>query len=117
MNPRIRQVLALMNTDSRGNLSLTQMADAASVTPAHFCRLFKAETGLSPARYLKRLRLAKARKLLTVSLLSVKEISVQVGFRDVSHFVRDFEEVYALSPHRYRQQQEHQKSLTNDNFR
>ncbi|HEX9919470.1 MAG TPA: helix-turn-helix domain-containing protein, partial [Pyrinomonadaceae bacterium] len=68
-----------------------------------FCHLFKAETGSSPARYLKALRLERARELLETTFLSVKEIRALVGFNDDSHFARDFRATYGLTPQQYRE--------------
>ena len=53
-------------------------------------------------QYLKALRLEKACELLGTTYLSVKEIAVQVGLNDASHFVRDFKKVYGLTPTQHR---------------
>ena len=61
--------------------------------------------GEPPMRYLNRLRMERARELLESAVqshLSIKEIAACVGCRDVSHFVRDFEKRFGLSPKRYR---------------
>ena len=47
--------------------------------------------------------------LLTGTFLSVKEITFEAGFRDESHFVRDFKRIYGMTPTEYR------KSTTNGN--
>ncbi|MCA1613947.1 MAG: helix-turn-helix domain-containing protein [Acidobacteria bacterium] len=90
MEPRVEAVIALMRRDLRRKLALTDMARAVNLTPFHFSRLFKAETGGPPAKYFKQLRLCEARRMLESTFLSVKEITAAVGFRDESHFVRDF---------------------------
>jgi hypothetical protein len=57
---------------------------------------------MSPAKYLKVLRLEQAKTLLEESFLSVKEIRVRVGFGDESHFARDFKTHFGLTPTQYR---------------
>ncbi len=106
MNPRIRKAIAYMAEDLSQPLRLAEVANHAGYTAQHFCVAFKAETGATPARYYKLLRLEKARQMLKSELelaLCVKEIAAQTGFRDVSHFVRDFAKHFGLSPKRYRE--------------
>ncbi|HEY0100668.1 MAG TPA: helix-turn-helix transcriptional regulator [Pyrinomonadaceae bacterium] len=88
----------------RTKLTLHDMARAVNLTTFHFCHLFKAETGRSPAKYLKALRLERARELLETTFLSVKEIRALVGVNDESHFARDFRNAYGLTAQQYREQ-------------
>ena len=57
---------------------------------------------MPPIRYLRLLRMERAKDLLESSFLSVKEIAFQVGVNDESHFVRDFKSTYGFSPALYR---------------
>ena len=57
---------------------------------------------MPPIRYLRLLRMERAKVLLESSFLSVKEIAFQVGLNDESHFVRDFKSTYGFSPALYR---------------
>ena len=59
---------------------------------------------MPPIRYLRQLRMERAKDLLESSFLSVKEIAYQVGLTDESHFVRDFKSTYGHSPALYRSQ-------------
>ncbi len=102
MEYRILRVIALMKTNLHQRLTLAEMAQAVSLTPSHLCRIFKAEIGGTPAKYLRWLRLQKAKEYVETTQLSVKEIMTKVGLKDESHFVRDFEMAHGLSPRRYR---------------
>ena len=105
MDSRIRQAIAFMIENLSRKLTEKDLAHHAGLTAQHFCVLFKAETAETPARYLNRLRMDKARELLERedhSQLSIKEIATTVGCNDLSHFVRDFEKRFGLSPRRYR---------------
>jgi len=62
---------------------------------------------MAPLKYLKLFRLQSARELLENSHLTVKQVMFAVGFSDESHFVRDFENRFGLSPVRYREFQTH----------
>jgi transcriptional regulator GlxA family with amidase domain len=92
-----------MRRDLRARLTLNDMARAVELTSFHFCHLFKAETGHSPAKYLKTLRLERARELLETTFLSVKEVRASVGLNDESHFARDYRAQYGLAPQQYRE--------------
>jgi len=92
-----------MRRDLRAKRTLNDMARLVNLTSFHFCHLFKAETGNSPAKYLKALRLERARELLETTFLSTKEIRSLVGLNDESHFARDFRAAYGLSPQQYRE--------------
>ena len=105
MDSRIRQAITHMRENLNVSITEKEFARQAGLTPQHFCVLFKTETGETPASYLNRLRMDKASELLVSddhSRLSIKEIAASVGCRDMSHFVRDFEKRFGLSPKRYR---------------
>jgi transcriptional regulator GlxA family with amidase domain len=102
MDPRVAVVLNLIHERYRQGLTLQKLSGEVRLTKEHLCRLFKAETGISPARYLKAFRLKKGQELLEDTLMSVKEITHKVGVNDESHFVRDFKRVYGMTPTQYR---------------
>ena len=105
MDSRIRHSISYMKENLDAKLTEKELAHQAGLTPQHFCVLFKTETGETPTRYLNRLRMDQACELLASdrhSRLSIKEIAARVGCNDVSHFVRDFEKRFGLSPKRYR---------------
>lgn len=91
-----------MHDDVRGELSLAELAQAVNLSAWRLCHIFKSEVGVPPIKYLRSLRMERAKKLLEVSFLSVKEIGFQVGLNDESHFVRDFKATYGLAPTLYR---------------
>lgn len=105
MDSRIRQAIKFIEQNLSSKVTENELAHRAALTAQHFCVLFKAETGETPARYLNRLRMDEARELLEDddhSQLSIKEIATTAGCNDLSHFVRDFERRFGLSPKRYR---------------
>ena len=93
-----------MREDVRGELSLTEFAQSVNLSVWRLCHIFKSDVGMPPIRYLRLLRMERAKDLLESSFLSVKEIAFQVGLNDESHFVRDFKSTYGFSPALYRSQ-------------
>ena len=91
-----------MREDVRGELSLSEFAQSVNLSVWRLCHIFKSDVGMPPIRYLRQLRMERAKGLLESSFLSVKEIAFQVGLNDESHFVRDFKSTYGFSPALYR---------------
>lgn len=94
----------MMRDDVRGELSLGEFAQSVNLSVWRLCHIFKSDVGMPPIRYLRLLRMERAKDLLESSFLSVKEIAFQVGLNDESHFVRDFKSTYGFSPALYRSQ-------------
>ena len=94
----------MMRDDVRGELSLAEFAQSVNLSVWRLCHIFKSDVGMPPIRYLRQLRMERAKDLLESSFLSVKEIAFQVGLNDESHFVRDFKSTYGYSPALYRSQ-------------
>jgi transcriptional regulator GlxA family with amidase domain len=91
-------VALLIKNQKHSHLSVNDLAKRVRLSPSRLRQLFKAETGTSPIKYRRLLRLEHAKSLLENSLLSVKEIAGEVGYSDVSHFVRDFRIRYNVRP-------------------
>jgi AraC-like DNA-binding protein len=92
-------------------LTLGKISEEVNLTREHFCRLFKAETGFTPAKYIKHLKLQRGKHLLENTFLSIKEITHKVGLNDESHFVKDFKSVFGVTPAKYRSMQFRSKQL------
>ena len=92
----------MMREDVRGELSLAEFAQSVNLSVWRLSHIFKSDVGMPPIRYLRLLRMERAKNLLESSFLSVKEIAFQVGLNDESHFVRDFKSTYGSSPALYR---------------
>lgn len=102
MDQRVNQAIRLMQEKMSRNLIPGEIASAVNLSLAHLRYLFKTETGMSPAQYLRSLRMQEAEKLLKTTFLSVKEVMHRIGVRDESHFTRDFKKAYGMSPAQYR---------------
>lgn len=96
---RVELALALLIKNQKNRrLFVTDLAAHVRLSPSRLRQLFRREMGISPAKYMRMLRLESAKSLLEGSLLSVKEIVGEVGYGDVSHFVRDYRIRYKVRP-------------------
>jgi AraC-like DNA-binding protein len=104
VDKRVEKILEMMRDDVRGEMCLAEFAQSVNLSVWRLCHIFKSDVGMPPIKYLRLLRMERAKGLLESSFLSVKEIAFQVGLNDESHFVRDFKSTYGYSPAIYRLQ-------------
>lgn len=83
-------------------LTVTDLARAAGLSPAHFSREFRRTFGESPHQYLLTRRLERAAALLRNTDRSVTEICFAVGLASVGSFTASFHRIYGCSPLAYR---------------
>jgi AraC family transcriptional regulator of arabinose operon len=100
---RIRKAIAAVEHAANGrHPSVSDLARSVGLSLSQFAHLFKQCTGASPLKFLKHAKLKHAALLLKTTDMLVKEVAWATGFRDVSHFVRRFEDAVGLSPQKYR---------------
>ena len=79
------------------NVSLDELAALSSLSPWHFLRTFREETGLPPHAYLTQLRIRRAEGLLRAGF-SPARVAAEVGFADQSHLTRWFRRIVGATP-------------------
>ena len=82
------------------NISLSDLSKISNISKYHLLHIFKKATGISPYRYLKVIRTNKAKDLIKEQK-NLKEIALQTGFSDQSHFSNCFKEFTGLTPKQY----------------
>lgn len=80
------------------DLSVSKLASQAGLSRPYFTELFTKETGASPAKYITEERLKYAKELLFTTTLSISEIAIDVGYEDVSSFIRFFKKHIGKTP-------------------
>jgi AraC-like DNA-binding protein len=88
---------------SHQQIELEAAAGQAEISPFHFLRLFSNVLGVTPHQYLVRSRLRHAARLLAEDSVSITDVAYDVGFGDLSNFVRTFHRAAGVSPRRFRQ--------------
>ncbi len=83
-------------------LRLELVAAEVSWSPYHFLRLFSRVIGLTPHQYVIRCRLAQAARHLAQGEASITQLALNVGFADLSNFVRSFGRAAGISPTQFR---------------
>ena len=102
MDPRIQCALDRVRSSSGKRIPLQSMAAEVGLSPAHFSRLFKQETGTTFKRWSREERLARAVTLLSDPRLRIKEIATNVGYSATADFTRAFKARYGVAPSLHR---------------
>jgi AraC-like DNA-binding protein len=99
---RVLRAIQVIERSQAEPLGLAQVAEASGLSPFHFLRLFKRETGDTPYRFLVRARLRRAIDLLRDTDRPVTQVAFEVGFGDLSNFINTFRREVGQSPLRFR---------------
>lgn len=97
----MEESLSYMNEHYMLKLTLPMLAKRADMSVGHYAVLFKKHTGETMTRYLRRIRIDKAKQMMLQTHLKVNEISQRVGFADYFHFSRIFKQEVGCSPTEY----------------
>ncbi|MGU3362974.1 helix-turn-helix domain-containing protein [Methylobacterium sp. M6A4_1b] len=99
---RIKRAIEFIHDNLQRDLSVTELASVACLSPFHFARLFKRVTGKSPYTYVSGERLERARQLLTESRMSLTDVALSSGFSSQAAFSTAFKRVIGCTPGDYR---------------
>jgi AraC-like DNA-binding protein len=91
-----------IDENSHRKIELEQAASRAELSPFHFLRLFSGVLGVTPHQYLVRSRLRHAARLLADDERPITDVAYDVGFADLSNFVRTFHRAAGVSPRKFR---------------
>ncbi|MGW1957467.1 GlxA family transcriptional regulator [Streptomyces sp. NPDC001920] len=98
----LREVQRWITEQPDADLTVEALAARASLSPRHFARAFRAETGMTPGRYVDRVRLEHARRLLEDTGDGVEEISRASGYGTPEAMRRAFVKNLGTPPVEYR---------------
>jgi AraC family transcriptional regulator len=101
---RVVETALWIDDHSSDDIDLASAAARAGLSSYHFLRLFSRVLGVTPHQYLVRCRLRRAARLLGSGAPSVTRVALDVGFGDISNFVRTFGRAAGVSPRRFRSQ-------------
>ncbi|WP_261891956.1 AraC family transcriptional regulator [Acaryochloris marina] len=82
------------------NVTLEHLAQIAHLSPYHLNRVFSQTVGLPPHKYRLQVQIKRARSLL-IQGMPIKQVAVETGFADQSHFTRHFKRLVRVTPGQY----------------
>ena len=99
---RLKRVLDFIAESLEEDISLSQLAAIADMSPHYFSQLFKQSTGRAPHQFVLLKRIEHAKKQLCNPKSSVTNAAFAAGFQNLSHFARVFREFEGTTPSRFR---------------
>jgi AraC-like DNA-binding protein len=113
---RRRAVEAALWLDAHSHqpLDLERAAGEVGLSAFHFLRLFSRVLGVTPHQYLVRSRLRRAARLLCDDARRITDVAFEVGFGDLSNFVRTFHRAAGVSPRAFRRAAKGDRKLLQD---
>src|SRR5258706_12521261 len=98
---RLRRVLEYVADNIDEDITLEDLAGIAGYSPFHFARKFALAMGISPHRYIVRIRLKNAMAELAASKLPLAEIALNAQFSSQASFTRAFHRANGMTPQDY----------------
>ncbi|WP_341279110.1 AraC family transcriptional regulator [Paenibacillus sp. FSL H8-0537] len=102
----IEKTIHYMQTHFHDKIDMVTLSSMAGLTTSSYSRLFKQTMKEPPIKYLTRLRIERAKRLLYHNAGPVKEVSAAVGYGDEFYFSRIFHRMVGIPPSRYGKQKE-----------
>src|ERR1700676_4327748 len=99
---RLRRVLDYIAANIKDDITLVDLAGIAGYSPFHFARKFSLAMGISPQRYISRIRLENAMAELVARKLPLAQIALNAQFSSQASFTRAFHRAIGMTPKEYR---------------
>jgi len=84
-------------------MSVERLSELVYMAPSYLSSVFKKETGQNLNRFIKSVRMEKAKDLLEQTMMKIVDISTACGYPNVSYFCSSFREYYGISPQKFRE--------------
>ncbi len=105
-SPKLKELIGIavnyIHNNFERDISLKDIAGFVFLSPSYFTRAFKEETGMSPINYLLKVRIDRAKELLTDTGLKISDIALSVGFSNQQRFNEMFKKHTKVTPLQYR---------------
>lgn len=98
LSGRFDSLIDWIRTHLASDLKVEQIAEQAGMSPRNFARVFRSETGTTPARFVEKLRLESARQHVETTSISLHQIALDTGFGDAERMRTAFIRAYGQPP-------------------
>lgn len=102
LDTRVRRAIDHMAGHLADPVTIEDLCGAAGMSRSQLAAVFEPATGLTPMRYLEKLRLERAMQMLRMTSRKIDAVAAAVGFCDGKHFARRFRTVVGTTPSDYR---------------
>lgn len=98
-----RELQAWIVSNPQADLSIEALAERMAMSPRNFSRIFCQEVGISPAKFVERVRLEAARNRLVQSDQPIENVATSCGFSSAEQMRRSFQRLLKITPQEYRE--------------
>jgi len=104
-----KQIAKYLHENFTASITIDELSQKFAYSPNHIINVFKSEYGMTPHKYVNKLRLERAKQLLLTTTLSTDSIAYQSGFSDYTTFYRNFFSDECKSPAQWKNEKLLQK--------
>lgn len=98
---RIASIVWHIEQHSNESIRLERLAEEVCICKESLIRLFRKQTGMTPIQYVMKYRVMRAETLLLQNNQTIKEVAMQVGYKDQNYFCRCFRKIVGMSPQEF----------------
>ena len=98
----VYQVKQYIDQHYQEDLKLNQLAEQVFLSSNYLSNIFTKYTGCSLNKYIKQVRLKKAKEMLRNTNMKIADVGKEVGYANTSYFIKKFQEMYGITPEKYR---------------
>jgi transcriptional regulator GlxA family with amidase domain len=102
-NHDLRKLQVWIMEHPSADLSVEALAERTAMSTRNFARVFQAETGMTPAKFVEKVRIDAARHFLGVTDHRIEQVAIMAGFGDPERMRRAFLRHLGINPHDYRE--------------
>lgn len=106
MHPAVRQLINYIDKNYAGKITLSSAARMVHMNVSYLSKLFSDETGQTFTHYIARVRVERAKEMLSALNMKIYQVARNVGYPDVKYFVSVFKEITGQTPSEWRQRRE-----------
>lgn len=99
---KFKKAIHLIENSYSSDISLTDLSNAAGMSPKYLCRFFNKMIKKTPIEYLNYYRIEIACHKLTTTNMSITDIAFSCGFNDLSYFIKTFKKYKGVTPKKYK---------------
>jgi len=99
---RIKPSVEYIAKNYTKNLSNDEISSVSGISTVYFRKIFTEIFGMSPMKYLHKIRIEKAKEMLASDYSSIEDVALTVGYGSIYHFSKVFKQFIGVSPSRWR---------------
>lgn len=100
-NAIVDQAIQIISENTRNKFTLEALSQAVHVSIPYLHKLFQTHLGISPGKYITKIRMEECKLLLRQEQLTMGQIAQQLGFSSLQQFSRQFRNVCGVTPSQY----------------